>query len=57
MESTGGIFDTVDRLVEGLPGVLTIDRKQVRDRAEERFGAQPMVDAYVDVYRRLARDH
>ena len=53
---TGDIFDTVDALIDGLPGVLTIDRKQVRERAEERFGAQRMVDAYVDVYRWLARD-
>ena len=52
---TGGVFETVDDLVEGLPGVLALDRGQVRAHATQRFGADRMVEAYADVYRALAR--
>ena len=51
---TGGVFDTIDTLVAGLPRLLALDRATIRARAEERFGADRMVDAYVSVYRRLA---
>ncbi|MGE0706301.1 MAG: glycosyltransferase family 4 protein [Vicinamibacterales bacterium] len=51
---TGGVFPTVDALVEGLPRVLGLDRHLVRTRAVERFSATRMVDEYVSVYRRLA---
>jgi glycosyltransferase involved in cell wall biosynthesis len=55
---TGGVFDTLDALVAGLPRVLSLDRGQVRTRAVERFGVGRMVDEYVDVYERLAsRSH
>jgi len=50
---TGCIFETIDDLVAGLPRTLALDRRQVRARAVERFGVDRMVDAYVDVYRRL----
>jgi glycosyltransferase involved in cell wall biosynthesis len=52
--TTGMVFDSVDALVAGLPGVLALDRRQVRTRALERFGADRMVDGYIDVYSRLA---
>ena len=52
---TGGVFETLESLVRGLPRVLSLDRRRVRDRAVERFGIQPMVDGYVEVYRKLAR--
>ena len=42
-----------DLLVAGLPQVLALDRAVVRATAERRFGLDRMVDAYVDVYRRL----
>lgn len=48
---TGGVYDTVDALVAGLPDVLALDRVEVRRSAVARFGLARMVDAYVDVYR------
>ena len=51
--TTGGMFDSLDSLVEGLPAVLGLDRPQVRARAVERFGPDRMVNAYVDVYSEL----
>ena len=50
---TGGIFDSVDVLVTGLPDVLALDRATVRRRAIERFGIARMVDEYVAIYERL----
>jgi glycosyltransferase involved in cell wall biosynthesis len=51
---TGGVFATAEALVAGLPRVFALDRAMVRTRAVERFSVDRMVDAYVDVYRRLA---
>jgi glycosyltransferase involved in cell wall biosynthesis len=51
---TGGVFDTLDALVEGLADVLALDRGSVRSRAVERFGQGRMVDAHVELYARLA---
>lgn len=53
--TTGGIFATVDDLVAGLPGVMALDRRRVRDTAVRRFGIDRMVDGYADVYRALRR--
>lgn len=53
---TGRVFGSLDALVEGLPSVLALDRARVRARAVERFGTDRMVDAYIDVYERLAAD-
>ena len=50
---TGGVFASLDDLVEGLPGVLELDRARVRARALERFGPDRMVDAHLGVYARL----
>ena len=50
---TGGVFESLDALVDGLPRVLALDRRRIRTRAVERFGVDRMVDAYVDVYRQL----
>jgi glycosyltransferase involved in cell wall biosynthesis len=52
--TTGRVFDSLDALVRGLPGVLTLDRAVVRARAIERFSPDRMVDAYLGVYARLA---
>jgi glycosyltransferase involved in cell wall biosynthesis len=52
---TGGVFDTLDEMVAGLPGVLSLDRRVVRERAVARFGAERMVDEYAAVYRRMVR--
>lgn len=51
---TGGVFPDVDALVAGLPRVLALDRAAVRRRVVQRFGADRMVDGYVEVYTRLA---
>lgn len=51
---SGGVFDSLEALEAGLPAVLALDRARVRARALERFGPARMVDAYVEVYRRLA---
>jgi glycosyltransferase involved in cell wall biosynthesis len=54
---TGMIFDTLDDMVEGLPRVLALSRRGVRDHAVARFGVDRMVDEYVAVYQRLVRAH
>lgn len=51
---TGGVFTGLDDLVSGLPAVVALDRGRVRRVAIERFGVDRMVDAYLDVYWRLA---
>jgi glycosyltransferase involved in cell wall biosynthesis len=43
----------VKEIVEGLPGVLALDRERVRAQAMERFGPDQMVDGYVAVYTQL----
>jgi glycosyltransferase involved in cell wall biosynthesis len=50
---TGGVYPTVDALVDGLPRVLTFDRAAVRRTAVERFGVERMVDGYLEIYSRL----
>jgi glycosyltransferase involved in cell wall biosynthesis len=52
---TGGVFESIDDLVTGLPRVLALDRSRVRSRAVERFGPDRMVDAHVGVYARLGK--
>ena len=53
---TGGIFDSLDALVDGLPLVLALDRGIVRNRAVERFGPDRMVASHVEVYSRLVTE-
>jgi len=50
---TGGVFADIDGMVDGLPQVLTLDRGHVRAEAVRRFGIMPMVDGYVDAFRRI----
>jgi hypothetical protein len=40
-------------MAAGLPRVYALDRRRVRDRAVDRFGAARMVEEYVAVYRRI----
>jgi glycosyltransferase involved in cell wall biosynthesis len=49
---TGGVFPSVDALVNGLPEVLALDRTRVRSVAVDRFGIDRMVDGYIEVYSR-----
>ena len=53
---TGGVFESLDALVDGLPRVLALDRNQVRTRAVVRFGPDRMVEAHVEVYSRLVAE-
>jgi len=48
---TGIVFDSLDDLVAGLPRVLELDRRRVYEHAVRRFGADRMVDEYVECYR------
>jgi len=54
---TGAVFDTLEQMVDGLPRVYALDRRRVRTRAVERFGAARMVDEYIRVYRKLIEAH
>lgn len=51
---TGGVFETLEGLITGLPRVVALDRHRIRSRAVERFGPDRMVDAHVELYTRLA---
>jgi glycosyltransferase involved in cell wall biosynthesis len=50
---TGGVFASVEALVAGLPRVLALDRARIRATAVARFGADRMVDEYVQIYTHL----
>ena len=54
---TGGVFASLDALIDGMPEVLALDRARVRARAAERFGPDRMVDQHVEVYTRLVAAH
>jgi glycosyltransferase involved in cell wall biosynthesis len=51
---TGFHSGVIDGMAELVPQALALDRAQVRVHAESRFGHEKMVDAYVDLYRRVA---
>lgn len=53
---TGGVFDSLDQLVSGLPQVLTLDRARVRARAVQRFHPDRMVAAHIDIYAELHKE-
>jgi glycosyltransferase involved in cell wall biosynthesis len=50
---TGMIFSDLDQMADGLPRVLGLNRRRVRDRAVERFGVERMVNEYLAVYRQI----
>lgn len=50
---TGIIFPDENAMLNGLNRVFGLDRRTVRVRGVERYGAMRMVDEYVDVYRQL----
>jgi glycosyltransferase involved in cell wall biosynthesis len=53
---TGVVFESIDALTEGLPRVLALDRRRVRERAVARFGVDRMVAEYEAIYWRLASE-
>ena len=54
---TGIVFKDLEQMANELPRVFDLDRCRVRDHAAARFGADRMVEGYVDVYRRIVETH
>jgi glycosyltransferase involved in cell wall biosynthesis len=52
---TGQIVDSEEEAVKVLPSLLSIDRRAVRRRFEERFSASRMAKSYLSVYRSMLR--
>jgi len=52
---TGAIVDSIDEAVSMLPQVLTLDRRAVRRRFEQRFSSARMATDYVALYRSLLK--
>jgi glycosyltransferase involved in cell wall biosynthesis len=52
---TGRIVDSMEEAIAAMPDVLALDRRTVRRRFEERFGATRMAKDYVGAYRALRR--
>lgn len=50
---TGIIFPDENAMAHGLDRVFALNRRTVRDRGVERYGAMRMVDEYVEIYRQL----
>ena len=47
---TGIIFEDLEQMANELTRVFDLDRRKVRARAVERFGAARMVEGYLSVY-------
>jgi glycosyltransferase involved in cell wall biosynthesis len=54
---TGSIVSNIDEAIRAVPKILTLDRRRIRRRFEERFSAQRMATDYTQVYRTLAGHH
>src|SRR6185436_8031664 len=54
---TGIVFDDLEQMANELPRVFDLDRRRVRERAVERFGAGRMVDEYIRVYASIVEAH
>jgi glycosyltransferase involved in cell wall biosynthesis len=52
---TGCIVDTEDEAVAAVPALLSLDRRAIRQRFEQRFTASRMAKDYVGVYRALRK--
>jgi hypothetical protein len=50
---TGQIVDTEEEAIRKLPHVLSLDRRAVRRRFEQRFSATRMAKDYIQLYRSL----
>ena len=49
----GGVFESLEALIAGLPRVLDLDRSRVRANALDRFSIARMVDGYIHIYEQL----
>jgi glycosyltransferase involved in cell wall biosynthesis len=52
---TGFLVDTVEEATLAMTKLLTLDRRLIRKRFEERFSANRMATDYVKLYHRLIR--
>jgi glycosyltransferase involved in cell wall biosynthesis len=52
---TGHIVDSIEQAIVSAPRVMTLDRRAVRRRFEERFTAARMANDYVQVYNSVIR--
>jgi glycosyltransferase involved in cell wall biosynthesis len=52
---TGKIVDSEEQAIKSIPALLSLDRRGVRRRFEDRFSAQRMAKDYLAVYRSLLR--
>ena len=50
---TGSIVETPEEAIKALPGVLSLDRRRVRQRFDARFSATRMASDYLALYRSL----
>lgn len=48
---TGFVRDTVEELIAAMDSVSTLSRKACRDRAEEKYSQDAVVEGYLNVYR------
>ena len=46
---TGRVVDTKEEAIAALPGILSYDRRAVRQRFEQRFTATRIAKNYVDI--------
>jgi len=54
---TGFYGDTIDELIESVNHIHKLDRKQIREITEERFSADVIVAQYIEIYRKMTKDH
>lgn len=52
---TGKIVDSEEQAIKAIPALLSLDRRCVRRRFEERFSANRMARDYLDLYRTMLR--
>ncbi|MBK5215218.1 MAG: glycosyltransferase family 4 protein, partial [Candidatus Pacebacteria bacterium] len=53
---TGFIVESEEEMVEAIKKIDTIDRKKVRNRAEQFFSLKTMISNYESVYKRVIQD-
>ena len=51
---TGRVVQSFEEAVAALPEVLTLDRRKVRRRFDQRFSARRMANDYLRIYQKLA---
>ena len=49
---TGFVVDDIESAIAAIPSLLSLDRRRVRQRFEERFTAARMAESYVSLYSR-----